>query len=78
MDVSLESLLALVIEASGGSIVITRELVENTQFDGRVLAVIPDHINQTITLTLEEEEEIDEFVEGQAFITDSGVADEGN
>lgn len=77
MDVSLESLLAIIIEANGGAVEITREQVMNTDFDGRVISVAPSLERNSIILTLEREEDLHEYYQSEEADRDGDSADQG-
>lgn len=63
MDVEiLEALLGVILDKNGGTVRISREEAESASFDGRQMVVSFD--DDGIVLSLEEEESIDEFVEG--------------
>ena len=59
------ALLVLLIERNGGSVEVTKEEVTNLNMEGKVLGIIPNDQQDTITLTVEMEEDIDaEYIEG--------------
>lgn len=62
-SIDLRTLLAVLIEKNGGMLKITREDVENTIFDDRVIVILPGEGEDTLLLTLEKKEELDEFLE---------------
>ena len=63
--ISLEALLAVLIEREGGAIEITQQDVEDTVFDERVIVITTSQEN-TMVLTLQQKEDVNEYFESKA------------
>lgn len=72
----LRMLLGMVIEANGGEVRLTQEQVENSTLEN--MAMVITQTEDEIILTLENEEDMDEYIEGQEINTDGHTADQGN
>lgn len=72
----LRMLLGMVIEANGGEVRLTQEQVENSTLEN--MAMVITQTEDEIILTLENEEDMDEYIEGQEINTDGDSADQGN
>lgn len=73
------ALLVLLIERSDGALEIAREEVENLDLEGKVLAVMPDEMRNSIRITVEDKENIEvEYVESKEADGHGDSADEGN
>ena len=60
------ALLVLLIERGDGALEISREEVENLDLEGKVLAVMPDEMRNSIRITVEDKENIEvEYVESK-------------
>lgn len=71
----LRILLALLVDANGGLLVLKKEQVEAADLKGKTLVIVPGE--DELMVTLEREEEIDEYFEDQETGPQGEDSDEG-